>query len=96
MKEILEIVISAITEFLFWERTEEYIPSEKKSKRKLLVPALCFLCAVAFILGLIITGIYELVKLDIIQGISLLISAGGSIFYLWYRIDTVKNTKGID
>ncbi len=34
MKDIFEIIISGITEFLFWERTEEYIQSDKERKRK--------------------------------------------------------------
>ena len=33
MKDIFEIIISGITEFLFWERTEEYIQSDKERKR---------------------------------------------------------------
>ena len=73
MKDIFEIIISGITEFLFWERTEEYIQSDKERKRKSFVPALCF------------------IRMDIILGISLLVAAGSSIFYLWYRIDSVKN-----
>ena len=40
MKDIFEIIISGITEFLFWERTEEYIQSDKERKRKSFVPAL--------------------------------------------------------
>lgn len=95
MKDIFEIVISSIIEFLFWERTEEYIQSDKGNKRKLLVPALCFWCAAAFVLGLIIAGVYEIIKRDIILGISLLITAGSSIFYLWYRIDSAKNNSAM-
>ena len=41
--------------------------------------------------GLIIVGVYEIIRMDIILGISLLVAAGSSIFYLWYRIDSVKN-----
>lgn len=91
MKDIFEIITSGITEFLFWERTEEYIQSDKERKRKSFVPALCFWCAVAISFGLIIVGVYEIIRKDIILGISLLVAAGSSIFYLWYRIDSVKN-----
>ena len=93
MKDIFEIIIGGIMEFLFWERTEEYIQSDKENRRKSLVPALCFWCAVAVILGLIIVGVYEIIRMDIILGISLLVAAGSSIFYLWYRIDAVKNNS---
>ncbi len=93
MKDFLEIVVSGITELLFWEKTEEYIQSDKKSDRKLLIPKLCFCCAVAGILGLIIVGIYEMIKMDIILGMGLLASAGGSIFYLWNRINEVKSQR---
>ena len=85
MKDFLEIVVSGITELLFWEKTEEYIQSDKKSDRKLLIPKLCFCCAVAGILGLIIVGIYEMIKMDIILGMGLLVAAGGSIFYCLYN-----------
>ena len=68
MKDFLEIVVSGITELLFWKKTDEYIQSDKKSNRKLFVPTLCFYCAVAIILGLIIVGIYEMIKMDIILG----------------------------
>lgn len=93
MKELLEIVVSGIGELLFWEKTEEYIQSDNKSSRKLLIPRLYFGCAVVIILGLIIVGIYEMIKLDIILGISFLVSAGGSTFYLWYRINEAKNQE---
>ena len=91
MKDFLEIVVSGITELLFWKKTDEYIQSDKKGNRKLFVPTLCFYCAVAIILGLIIVGIYEMIKMDIILGMSLLVSAGGSIFYLWNKINEVKS-----
>ncbi len=91
MKDIFEIIISGITEFLFWERTEEYIQSDKERKRKSFVPALCFWCAVAISFGLIIVGVYEIIRKDIIVGVMLVVAAGSGIFYRCYVNDSVKH-----